>query len=80
MVPVYERSKLDKINLTRSLTVGSTVMGILIPWNMSAIVAAGYLGVSPTQLAPYSFFAWITPVVLLVVTMIGFDTKYINEK
>ncbi len=80
MVSVYERAKLEKVNLTRALTVGSTVMGILIPWNMSAIVAAGYLGVTPSQLAPYSFFAWITPVVLLIVTILGFDTKYISKE
>ncbi len=79
MVPVYERTKLEKVNLTRTLAVGCTAMCTLLPWNMNSVVAAGYIGVSPAQLIPYSFFAYVTPVVLLIVTILGFDTKYVGE-
>ena len=79
MAPVYDRTGLDKVNLTRALAVGCTAMCTLLPWNMNAVVAAGYINVTPAQLIPFSFFAYVTPLVLLVVTLLGFDTKYVNE-
>ena len=78
MAPVYDRVGLEKVNLTRALAVGCTAM--CMPWNMNAVVAAGYINVTPAQLIPFSFFAYVTPVVLLVVTLLGFDTKYVGEK
>ncbi len=38
---------------------------------MNAVVAAGYIGVTPAQLIPFTFFAFVTPVVLLAVTILG---------
>ena len=78
MAPVYDRVGLEKVNLTRALAVGCTAMCTLLPWNMNAVVAASYINVTPAQLIPFSFFAYVTPVVLLVVTLLGFDTKYIG--
>lgn len=78
MAPIYNRTKLRKENLSRALAVGCTAMCTLIPWNMNAVVAAGYIGVTPAQLIPYSFFAYITPLVLIIVTILGFDTKYVD--
>ena len=79
MAPVYDRVGLEKVNLTRALAVGCTAMCTLLPWNMNAVVAASYINVTPAQLIPFSFFAYVTPVVLLVVTLLGFDTKYVGE-
>ena len=79
MAPIYDRVGLDKVNLTRSLAVGCTAMCTLLPWNMNAVVAAGYIGVEPIQLIPFSFFAYVTPIVLIIVTLLGFDTKFTNE-
>lgn len=80
MAPVYERIGLDKVNLTRALAVGCTAMCTLLPWNMNAVVAAGYLNVTTVQLIPFTFFAYVTPVVLFIVTALGFDTKYVSEE
>lgn len=75
MAPVYDRVHLKKENLSRALAVGCTSMCTLLPWNMNAVVASGYLNVTPAQLIPFSFFAYVTPIVLFIVTAIGFDTK-----
>ena len=71
MAPIYDRTNFDKVNLSRALAVGCTAMCTLLPWNMNAVVAAGYIGVSPAQLIPFTFFAFVTPVVLLAVTILG---------
>ena len=80
MATVYDRTNLHKVNLTRALAVGCTSMCTLLPWNMNAVVAAGYIGVTPVQLIPFTFFALVTPIVLFVVTLLGFDTKYVGEE
>ena len=80
MAPVYERVGLDKVNLTRALAVGCTSMCTLLPWNMNAVVAAGYLSVTPAQLIPFTFFAYVTPIVLVIVTLFGSDTKYVADE
>lgn len=80
MAPVYDRVGMERVNLTRALAVGCTAMCTLLPWNMNAVVAAGYIGVTPVQLIPFTFFAYVTPVVLLVVTLLGFDTRFVPGK
>ena len=80
MAPIYDRTKLDKINLYRALGVGCTAMCTLLPWNMNAVVASGYIGVTPIQLIPFSFFAYVTPIILIILTLMGFDTKYTDKK
>jgi len=79
MDPVYKRTNIDTHVLFRALGVGCTAMCTLLPWNMNAVVASGYIGVTPAQLIPFSFFAYVTPVVLIVVTLMGFDTKKNDE-
>lgn len=71
MAPIYDRTNFDKVNLSRALAVGCTAMCTLLPWNMNAVVAAGYIGVTPAQLILFTFFAFVTPVVLLAVTILG---------
>lgn len=79
MAPIYDRTNLEKVNLSRALAVGCTAMCTLLPWNMNAVVASGYIGVTPAQLIPFTFFAYVTPIILVIVTLIGFDTKYTHE-
>ena len=47
---------------------------------MNAVVAASYLSVTPAQLIPFTFFAYVTPVVLVIVTLFGSDTKYVADE
>lgn len=46
---------------------------------MNSAIAAGSISNSPAELIPFSFFAYVIPIVLLVVALRGFDTKYTSE-
>ena len=77
--PIYEKRGLEKKNLMRALGVGCTAMAVLVPWSLSTTVAVPFLGVEPMQLVPYNFFLFVAPVVLIVWTIIGKDTKWVSE-
>lgn len=80
MAPIYENRGLQKKNLMRALGVGCTAMTAIVPWSLSASVACEFLNVSTIQLIPYNFFAFITPLVLIVWTSFGRDTKWVWEE
>lgn len=79
MAPIYEKRGLQKKNLMRALGVGCTAMAVLCPWSLSTAVAISFLNVEPLQLIPYNFFLFVTPMVLIVWTLIGKDTKWLSE-
>lgn len=79
MAPVYEKRGLEKRNLMRALGVGCTAMTVVVPWSLSSSVAAEFLNVSTIQLIPYNFFAFVAPLVLVVWTCVGGDTKWETE-
>lgn len=79
MEPIYEKRGLEKVNLMRALGVGCTAMAVLVPWSLSTTVAIPFLGVEPMQLVPYNFFLFVAPVVLIIWTIIGKDTKWVSE-
>lgn len=80
MEPVYEKRHLDKRVLMRALGVGCTAMAVLVPWSLSSAVAAPFLSVSAAQLIPYNFFLFVTPIFLLIWTVIGRDTRWTTEQ
>jgi len=79
MEPIYEKRGLEKENLMRALGVGCTAMAVLFPWSLSTTVALPFLGVEAFQLIPYNFFLFSAPVVLIIWTLIGKDTRWVGE-
>lgn len=79
MAKVYDQHGLDKINLMRALGVGCTSMTLIVPWSLSSTVATEFLNVSTLELIPYNYFLIVTPVILIVWTALGRDTKRISE-
>ncbi|MDO4719234.1 MAG: Na+/H+ antiporter NhaC family protein [Peptostreptococcaceae bacterium] len=79
MAPVFEKKRLQKKNLMRALGVGCTAMAVIVPWSLSSSVAVEFLGVKPLELVPYNFFLMVTPIVLILMTLFGRDTKWLSE-
>ena len=78
MEPVYEKRGLEKVNLMRALGVGCTAMAVLVPWSLSSAVASSFLGVEPVRLIPYNFFLYVAPIYLIIWTIIGRDTRWVE--
>lgn len=78
MEPVYEKRGLEKVNLMRALGVGCTAMAVLVPWSLSSAVASSFLNVEPLRLIPYNFFLYVAPIYLVIWTIIGRDTRWVE--
>lgn len=79
MGPVYEKRGLQKVNMMRALCIGCTAMTCIVPWSLSSGVASEFLGVTALQLIPYNLFLYISPLVLILWTIFGNDTKWVDQ-
>ncbi len=79
--PLFIKYNLKSENLSRVLEDCGTLGGVLMPWNVGGIFAAGLFGVATTQYAPYAFQNYLTPIITLIVTLTGFKiAKMYPEK
>ena len=74
--PVFERNHLNKWDLTRAMTVGCLLSGLLVPWNSNPVTVAGFLDVDPIDMIPYMFGTFVTFAVLMVLTITNIDKKF----
>ena len=74
--PVYEKNSLNKWDLTRAMTVGCLLSGLLIPWNSNPLTVCGFLDVNPADMVPYMFTTYITFAVLILVTVTNVDKLF----
>lgn len=62
----YDRLKLPRKLLSRTLEDGGTVTSVLVPWNSCGMTQATVLGVATLAYAPCAVFCWLSPVVTVV--------------
>ena len=80
MKPIYERMNLKPENLSRILEDTATQAGALIPWTGAGIYTSATLGVPVAVYLPYTFLAFITPVISLFYGITGLTMTKINEE
>ncbi|GGN08654.1 arginine/ornithine antiporter ArcD [Halarchaeum nitratireducens] len=82
---LYEDFGLDSANLSRAVEAAGTTTSAFVPWNSGGVYMAGVLGVVPIGLeltsgglgfhllgyAPYYFFGFLSPAILLVMGFTG---------
>ncbi len=62
----YIKERLKPVMLTASMADSGTIFSHIIPWNIHGALFAGTLGIATMQWAPYTFFAYLTPIVTFV--------------
>jgi NhaC family Na+:H+ antiporter len=62
----YMKERLKPILLTTSVADSGTIFSHIIPWNVHGAIFAGTLGIATLQWAPFTFFAYLTPIVTFV--------------
>ncbi|MFY0606023.1 MAG: Na+/H+ antiporter NhaC [Cyclobacteriaceae bacterium] len=77
---VYKEKGLAPENLSRALEDSGTVTSVLIPWNTCGAYHASVLGVSTLTFAPYCFFNIISPIMTIIVGVVGFKIKKLSSK
>lgn len=64
---VYKRRRLQPVVLSTAMADSGTIMSHIIPWNIHGALFAGTLGLATLEWAPYTFFAYLTPIVTFVI-------------
>jgi NhaC family Na+:H+ antiporter len=66
--------------LSRSLEDGATVTSPLVPWSTCGMTHSTILGVSTFAYFPYCFFCYLSPIISILITSIGFKVFKRNEE
>lgn len=61
--------------LSTAIADSGTVVSHIIPWNVHGALFAGTLGIATLQWAPYTFLAYLTPIVTFVMVYVYFLRK-----
>jgi len=73
----YDRLKLPRKLLSRSLEDGGTVTSVLVPWNSCGMTQSTVLGVATSIYAPCTIFCWLSPLMSIGA---AFIKQYIMKK
>jgi len=69
--PVYDRRKMARAVLSRSVEEGATLTTGLIPWATAGAFYAATLGVPTLEYAPYAFLNYLNPLISIIMAMLG---------
>ena len=67
----FERKKIDRAVLSRSVEEGATLTTGLIPWTTAGAFYAATLGVATLEYAPYAFLNYLNGLVAIVMASLG---------
>ena len=68
----YERKKINRAVLSRSVEEGATLTTGLIPWTTAGAFYAATLGVATLDYAPYAFLNYLNGLVAILMASLGF--------
>ena len=69
---LYEKRGLEARLLSRSVEDTATVTSVLVPWNSCGMTQSTVLGVATLTYLPYCLFNLISPLMSLLVAMVGY--------
>ena len=69
---LYEKRGLEGRLLSRSVEDTATVMSVLVPWNSCGMTQSTVLGVATLTYLPYCLFNLISPLMSLLVAVVGY--------
>lgn len=72
---LYRRNRLEAKVLSRSLEDSISVTSVLIPWNSCGLTQSSVLGVSTLTYLPYCIFNYLSPIMSIIMTAIGYKIK-----
>ncbi|WP_096391314.1 arginine/ornithine antiporter ArcD [Halopenitus persicus] len=73
---LYAEQGLRTTNLSRAIEASGTTTSALIPWSSGGLFMTGTLGVSTLEYAPFYFFGFLSPLVLIVMGVTGWQIVY----
>lgn len=68
----YMKERLEPVTLSTAVADSGTMLSVIIPWNVNGALFAGTLGLSTVAYAPYTFMAYLTPLITIVIGFLYF--------
>ena len=85
--PEYDKLGYSRLNLSRAIEEGGTLVSPLIPWNAGGAFVMGALGLTVTAgdysallYAPLAFACWLSPLIGIIYAQTGWFSKKAEEK
>lgn len=72
---IYDRQGYERCLLSRTTEDSVTVTSVLVPWNTCGMTQSTVLGVATLTYLPYCFFNILSPLMSVVIAMIGYKIK-----
>ncbi|WP_432405552.1 Na+/H+ antiporter NhaC [Wukongibacter sp. M2B1] len=79
MAPIYKKYNLQPKNCSRDLEAGGTYGAMFVPWNSNTVFAVGIFGVPAVSFMPYIPLLYLTPIVVIIYSFIGYKMDRIYE-
>jgi Na+/H+ antiporter NhaC len=76
---LYNEQGLKSRNLSRAIEASGTTTAALIPWSSGGLFMAGTLGVPTLEYAPYYFFGFLSPLILLLIGITNWQIAYEDQ-
>jgi NhaC family Na+:H+ antiporter len=76
---LYDEYDLESRNLSRAVEASGTTTSALVPWGSGGVFMYSALGVPVVEYAPYYFFGFFSPLVLLFMGATGWKIFYKDE-
>ncbi|WP_254546110.1 Na+/H+ antiporter NhaC family protein [Halomarina pelagica] len=77
---IYDDFDLESRNLSRAVEAGGTTTSALVPWNSGGVYMATVLGVPTLAYAPYYFFGFLSPLVVVLMGLVGWRITAQDEE
>ena len=77
---VFQKNGLENRLLSRSLEDGATVTSPLVPWSTCGMTHSTILGVSTFAYFPYCFFCYLSPLMSILISAIGYKILARNKE
>ncbi|MEF8779149.1 MAG: Na+/H+ antiporter NhaC family protein [Haloferacaceae archaeon] len=75
---LYDDYGLESRNLSRAIEAAGTTTSALVPWSTGGIFMAGVLGVPTLEYAPYYFLGLLSPLILALMGLSGWQMYYLD--
>ncbi len=76
---LYAKRGLEGRLLSRSVEDAATVTSVLVPWNSCGMAQSTVLGVATLTYLPYCLFNLISPILSLIVAIVGYKIKRVES-
>jgi len=77
---LYDEYDLETRNLSRAVEAAGTTTSAFVPWGSGGVFMAAALGVPVLEYAPYYFFGFLSPLILLFMGATGWKIFYKEDR